>query len=160
MWPVWTNHMNYTAMDCWITKYMLYRNICCHSKYFVTGISCYSAVQPVHNVTEYRIIMMPTLLSLMAQQVCSLQNKIWNLPDRSTILPKFIYDKEGKLAGPTKILPVRVRGPALILKTGCGPTASMNNQFTMTNQAGSSILKEPEQQSLNHITKLSFKKVN
>ena len=22
---------------------------------------------------------------------CSLQNKIWNLPDRSTILPKFIY---------------------------------------------------------------------
>ena len=47
----------------------------------------------------------------------SLQNKIWNLPDRSTILPKFIYDKEGKLAGPTQILPVRVRGPALILKT-------------------------------------------
>ena len=28
----------------------------------------------------------------------SLQNKIWNLPDRSTILRKFIYDKEGKLA--------------------------------------------------------------
>ena len=49
---------------------------------------------------------------------------------------------------------------ALILKTGCGPTTSMNNQFTMTNQAGSSILKEPEQQSLNHITKLSLKKVN
>ena len=48
----------------------------------------------------------------------SLQNKIWNLPDRSTILAKFIYDKEGKLAGPTQILPVRVRGPALILKTG------------------------------------------
>ena len=47
----------------------------------------------------------------------SLQNKIWNLPDRSTILPKFIYDKEGKLAGPTQILPVNVRGPALILKT-------------------------------------------
>ena len=43
----------------------------------------------------------------------SLQNKIWNLPDRSTILPKFMYDKEGKLAGPTQILPVRVRGPAL-----------------------------------------------
>ena len=48
----------------------------------------------------------------------SLQNKIWNLPDRSTILAKFIYDKEGKLAGPTQILPVGVRGPALILKTG------------------------------------------
>ena len=47
----------------------------------------------------------------------SLQNKIWNLPDRSTFLPKFIYDKEGKLAGPTQILPVRVGGPALILKT-------------------------------------------
>ena len=47
----------------------------------------------------------------------SLHNKIWNLPDRSTIFPKFIYDKEGKLAGPTQILPVRVRGPALILKT-------------------------------------------
>ena len=30
----------------------------------------------------------------------------------------FIYDKEGKLAGPTQILPVNVRGPALILKTG------------------------------------------
>ena len=29
----------------------------------------------------------------------------------------FIYDKEGKLAGPTQILPVSVRGPALILKT-------------------------------------------
>ena len=47
----------------------------------------------------------------------SLQNKIWNLPDRNTILPKFIYDKEGELAGPTQILPVRVRDPALILKT-------------------------------------------
>ena len=47
----------------------------------------------------------------------SLQNKIWNLPDRSTILPKFIYDKEGKLAGPTQILTVNVRSPALILKT-------------------------------------------
>ena len=30
--------------------------------------------------------------------VISLQNKIWNLPDRSTISRKFIYDKEGKLA--------------------------------------------------------------
>ena len=29
----------------------------------------------------------------------------------------FIYDKEGKLAGPTQILPVNIRGPALILKT-------------------------------------------
>ena len=29
----------------------------------------------------------------------------------------FIYDKEGTLAGPTQILPVNVRGPALILKT-------------------------------------------
>ena len=47
----------------------------------------------------------------------SLQNKIWNLPDRRTILQKFIYAKEGKLAGPTQILPVRIRGPALILKT-------------------------------------------
>ena len=47
----------------------------------------------------------------------SLQNKIWNLPDQSTILPKFIYGKEGKLAGPTQVLAVRVRGPALILKT-------------------------------------------
>ena len=47
----------------------------------------------------------------------SFQNKIWNLPDWSTILPKFIYGKEGKLAGPTQVLPVRVRGPALILKT-------------------------------------------
>ena len=47
----------------------------------------------------------------------SLQNKIWILLDRSTILAKFIYDKEGKLAGPNQILPVRVRGPALILKT-------------------------------------------
>ena len=47
----------------------------------------------------------------------SLQNKIWNLPDRSTILPKFLYDKEGKLAGWTQILPVRVCSLALILKT-------------------------------------------
>ena len=28
-------------------------------------------------------------------------------------------NKEGKLAGPTQILPVNVRGPALILKTAC-----------------------------------------
>ena len=34
----------------------------------------------------------------------SLQNKMWNLPERSTILPRFIYDKEGKLVGPTQIL--------------------------------------------------------
>ena len=47
----------------------------------------------------------------------SLQNKIRNLPDQSRILPKFIYDKEGKLAGLTQILLVRVRGLALILKT-------------------------------------------
>ena len=47
----------------------------------------------------------------------SLQNKIWNLPDRSTILPKLIYDKEKKLAWPTQILPVSVCGPALILET-------------------------------------------
>ena len=47
----------------------------------------------------------------------SLQNKIWKLLDRSTILPKFIYGKEGNLAGQTQVLPVRVRGPALILKT-------------------------------------------
>ena len=51
---------------------------------------------------------------------CSLQKKIWNLSDRSIILPKFIYDKEGKLARPTQILTVRVRGPALILKTVVG----------------------------------------
>ena len=38
----------------------------------------------------------------------SLQNKIWNLSDRNTNLPKFIYGKEGKLAGPTQVLPVRV----------------------------------------------------
>ena len=53
----------------------------------------------------------------------SLQNNIWNLLDQSTILPKYIYmtktiyDKEGKLAGPIQILPVRVRDPELILKT-------------------------------------------
>ena len=49
--------------------------------------------------------------------VYSLQNKIWNLPDWSTILLKFIYDKEGNIAGPTQILPVRVCGLALMLKT-------------------------------------------
>ena len=47
----------------------------------------------------------------------SLQNKIWNLPDRSTILPKFIYDTEGKLAGRTQIFTVSVHGPSLILNT-------------------------------------------
>ena len=49
----------------------------------------------------------------------SLQNRIRNLPDRSTILPKFIYmyGKEGKPAGPTPVLLVRVHGLALILKT-------------------------------------------
>ena len=48
----------------------------------------------------------------------SLQNKIWNLPDRCTILPKFVYGKEEKLVGPTQVLPVKVHGPTLILKTG------------------------------------------
>ena len=33
------------------------------------------------------------------------------------ILETLRYDKEGKLAGPTQILPGRVRSPALILKT-------------------------------------------
>ena len=46
----------------------------------------------------------------------SLQSKILTLLDQRTILPKIIYDKEGKLAAPTQILPVKVRGPALILK--------------------------------------------
>ena len=40
----------------------------------------------------------------------------WNLPDWSTILPKFIYGKEGNLAGPTKVLLLRVHDPARILK--------------------------------------------
>ena len=61
----------------------------------------------------------------------SLQNKIWNLPHRSTILPKFIYDKEGKLARPTQILPVRVRGLALILKTA--PTLLFVQHFAEVN---------------------------
>ena len=47
----------------------------------------------------------------------SLQNKIWNLLDWSTTLPKCICGKEGKLARPTQVLSVRVCGPALILKT-------------------------------------------
>ena len=33
-------------------------------------------------------------------EINSLQNKIWNLPDQSTISPKFIYDKEGKFTRP------------------------------------------------------------
>ena len=64
----------------------------------------------------------PTNKPRKISMIISLQNKIWNFPDRSTVLPKFIYifiyDKEGKLAGPTQILPVNVRSPALILKTG------------------------------------------
>ena len=51
----------------------------------------------------------------------SLQNKIWDLPNRSTILLKFTYDKEGKLDGLTQILPVSVCSLALILKTGWVP---------------------------------------
>ena len=47
----------------------------------------------------------------------SLQNKICNLPDWSIISPKFIFAKEGKLAGQAQVLPVRARGSALILKT-------------------------------------------
>ena len=47
----------------------------------------------------------------------SLQNKIWNLPDWSKILPKFIYGKEAKHAGSIPFFPVRVHSPALILKT-------------------------------------------
>ena len=39
---------------------------------------------------------------------------------------KFIYSKERKLAGPTPVLPVRVRGPALILKTGKVPQSAHN----------------------------------
>ena len=47
----------------------------------------------------------------------SLQNKIWDLPDQCTILPKFIYGQERKPVRPTPVLPVRVRRPAFILKT-------------------------------------------
>ena len=57
------------------------------------------------------------LCSTLSNCSYSLQNKIWNLPDQTTILPKFIYGKKGRLAGPTQVLPVRVRGPAPILKT-------------------------------------------
>ena len=56
----------------------------------------------------------------VAMDAFSLQNKIWNLPDQSTILPTFIYDKERKLGRPTLVLPVRVRGPARVLKTAFG----------------------------------------
>ena len=56
-------------------------------------------------------------INVQGPESFSLQNKIWNLPDGSTILPKFIYGKEGKPAGPTPVLTVRVHGPALILKT-------------------------------------------
>ena len=56
----------------------------------------------------------------------SLQNKIWIFPKLSKILPKFIYDKERKLAGLTQILPVRVRGSTLILKTGFAQDCSMS----------------------------------
>ena len=57
-------------------------------------------------------------LVAFAWEQLSFQSKIWNLLDRSTILAKFIYDKDGKPARPTPVLPVRVRGLALILKTG------------------------------------------
>ena len=53
-----------------------------------------------------------------------LQNKIWSLPDQSIILPKFI--KKESLPDQRKFC-VRVRGPALILKTGleiCATTTS------------------------------------
>ena len=46
------------------------------------------------------------LIHWILSKECSLQNKIWNLPDRWTILPKLKYDKEGKLAGPNQILRV------------------------------------------------------
>ena len=70
-----------------------------------------------HGQEILRTLKMEPYMAWVEPCTCSLQNKIWNLPDRSTIFPKFIYDKEGKLAGPTQILPVRVRSPALILKT-------------------------------------------
>ena len=56
--------------------------------------------------------------SSRAEKYCtSIQNKILNLADQSTIMPKFIYGKEGKPARLTPVLPVSVRSPALILKT-------------------------------------------
>ena len=59
-----------------------------------------------HGNGEYMILasnikdLSPHFLPIMGGKMgqYSLQNKIWNLPDRSTILRKFIYDKEGKLA--------------------------------------------------------------
>ena len=53
--------------------------------YFVRGYGSYHAFGSISNF-------------YWSGAIRSLQNKIWNLPDRSTILRKFIYDKEGKLA--------------------------------------------------------------
>ena len=49
---------------------------------------------------------------------CAFQSSktIWNFQDRSTILPKFIYSLEGKLARLIPVLPVKVRGPALMFE--------------------------------------------
>ena len=41
------------------------------------------------------------LLGTQFNEICSLQNKIWNLLDWCSILAKFIYDKERKHAGAT-----------------------------------------------------------
>ena len=65
---------------------------------------------------------------------CSLQNKIRNLPDQSTIWPKLTCDKEGKFSGPTQILLLTVRGPALILKTDDVPEFVQN--YTNTSDIG------------------------
>ena len=53
------------------------------------------------SITKLRLAF--TLWGWDRMATTSLQNKIWNLPNRSTILPKFIYDKEGKFAEPTQI---------------------------------------------------------
>ena len=71
----------------------------------------------------------------------SLQNKIWNLADWSTILRKFIYDFKRRKA--SQILPDRVHGPELILKTGDGQV-DLHNHLSSRTSFPEKLVKSPE----------------
>ena len=99
-----------------------HENICLVTEFINTSHHIYQSWHFINHHTTAMGLMKTdcnhvTLLT-MVTYICvgSLQNKIWNLPDRSTILAKYIYDKEGKLARPNQILPVRVRRRELIFE--------------------------------------------
>ena len=117
-YPVWIDTGRYMSC-CYISTPVLIKNI-----HFIAAESYTAWFDPPNQLKTSGYILSSVaadVLLPMHRAINSLQNKVWNLPDRSTILPRFIYGKEGKPVRPTPFLPVSVRGMALILNTASVP---------------------------------------